>query len=396
MNRRKVRQRQRPAANSRPQKQAETFSGVVRDLNSQGLGVVARDDGRVFFVAGVWPDEAGLFEVTGTRGRIGFARALRLDTVSPDRVEAPCAHHGFSPAHCGGCPWQFISYAAQLRAKESRVAANLAGLCKDHGIAPIWGSEKTLGYRNRAQLKSDGQRLGYMAAGSRQIVDIQDCPILNEHNRATLRTLRERLPAREWRTRDRRGWTTLHIDDDVDAATVEPEQRRPFRQGNEAQNERMVTWLEEQLAASGERPGAVELFAGSGNFTRTLARHCSSVLAVDSFAPAVEQLGALQLQGVTARCVDLARREDISGLRRQVEGASLLLLDPPRDGFPKAKAFLEAATGGKTVLYISCDPATCRRDLEVFATKGFKLESVQPVDLYPQTPHVEMLTVLKR
>lgn len=387
---------QRSATKQRQSERSEPFSGAVRDLNSQGHGVVARDDGRVFFVPGVWPGEEGIFEVTGAKGRIGFARVLKFTHTSPDRIDAPCPHHGFSGEYCGGCPWQFMSYPAQLQAKTARVTSALAGLCEDKAIAPIWGSPQALGYRNRAQLKSDGKQLGYMAAGSRTIVDITDCPILNEQNRRTLADLRRRLPDPAWRPPRQRAWTTLHIDDDVDAATIMPEQRRPFRQGNTEQNQRMTRWLDAQLAALQASPAAVELFAGSGNFTQVLARHCSRVLAVDSFAPAIEELAARKLCGVTATCADLARRDGVAELDAQCKNATLLVLDPPRDGFTEMETFLGRAAELTTVLYISCDLATYRRDAQVLLSNGFALEFVQPVDLFPQTPHVELLTVLRR
>lgn len=387
---------QRSAAKQRQGERSEPFSGSVRDLNSQGHGVVARDDGHVFFVPGVWPGEEGVFEVTGTKGRIGFAQALKLTHPSPDRVDPPCPHHGFSGEYCGGCPWQFMSYPAQLQAKAARVTSALAGLCQDELIAPIWGSPQALGYRNRAQFKSDGKQLGYMAAGSRNIVDITACPILNERNQQTLADLRQRLPEPAWRPARQRAWSTLHIDDDVTADTITPEQRRPFRQGNTEQNQRMIQWLEAQLAALNAPPAAVELFAGSGNFTQVMAKYCSSVLAVDSFAPAIEELAARELRGVTATCADLARRDGVSQLDAQCENATLLVLDPPRDGFAEMGSYLTRAVELTTVLYISCDLATYRRDAQVLLASGFTLESVQPVDLFPQTPHVELLTVLRR
>jgi 23S rRNA (uracil1939-C5)-methyltransferase len=249
----------------------DEFEADVRDLTSAGLGVVAHPSGRVFFARGVWPGERGTFAITALKGRAGEAALIELLERSPARATPACVHHGVTADACGGCPWQFVSYDAQLVAKQQRIEKHLAPLLAPGSVAPIWPSPEELGYRNRAQLKSDGQRLGYLAAASRNIVDVDDCPILNEHNRGTLRALRAELPKRAWRPRRGRDWTTIDIDDDVDAQGAGVNRRRPFRQGNSAQNERMRQWLADTVSSLGAVGQVLELYAGSGNFTDVLA-----------------------------------------------------------------------------------------------------------------------------
>ena len=141
----------------------------------------------------------------------------------------------------------------------------------------------------------------------------------------------------------------------------------------------------------------MELYAGSGNLTRELAAAgCSPVTAVDSFAPAVASLEKANLPGVHALCADLERDSLEATLIDALGPARLLLLDPPRDGAPNLQRFLSAATALHEIIYISCDLATYARDFKTLLEAGFEPVEIQPIDLFPQTPHVEVLTRLRR
>ena len=378
-------------------RRAEHFEGEVRDLGSSGHGIVAHPSGRVFFVPGVWVGERGEFEITELKGRSGHARLIRLSESSPSRITPPCLHHGFNSASCGGCPWQFMDYAEQLRAKAQRVQRAVAKLDAAAVVQDIWGSPDVLGYRNRAQFKTDGKRLGYVAAGSRSLVDIDDCLVLNEANRQTLSELRAQLPNPQWRAPRGRDWTTLEIDDDLRSADIESNQRTPFRQGNSAQNTRMQAWLAQQLGTGEVTSPVVELFAGAGNFTQVMVEQgFGQIVAVDSFGPAIATLESRSYRGVVTRHQDLWRAGAAQALATELAAARTLVLDPPRDGLKTIDDFLQRCAALQKIIYISCDVATWARDAGIAARHGFALEQVQPLDLFPQTPHVELLTVLSR
>jgi len=381
----------------RPLRVGDRFSGAVRDLSSSGDGVVAHANGQVFFVPGVWTGEAGEFQITAFKGRSGTARLLTLLEPSPWRVEPPCPHHGFERNHCGGCAWQFVAYEQQLQAKQERLRRALVGLDDEEALRPIWGSPETLGYRNRAQLKSDGRRLGFVARGSNDIASIDDCLVLNTANRKTLAALVARLPNRDWQAERRKTWTTLDIDDEIDEQAVVPNLRRPFRQGNSAQNRRMQAWLAEQLREIGPGGPVLELFAGSGNFTEVLADATpAAIIAIDSFAPAVHQLEQRSLPGVVTRVLNLSRAEAAGEIARQLADAELLVLDPPREGLRHSEEFLRAGKKLRNAIYISCDLATFVRDCRHFLNAGFRLIELQPLDMFPHTPHIETLALLRR
>lgn len=373
------------------------FEGEVRDLSSNGQGVVTHPGGRVFFVPGVWRGERGLFEIDSLKGRMGFARMVSLSEHSPGRRSPACPHHGFAEENCGGCPWLFMDYEEQLQRKELRVQAMLQTLNTGVEASTIWPSPEEFGYRNRAQFKSDGRQLGYVAGGSREIAPITDCLVLNEKNRHTLSSLRSQLPNKAWKPTGAKRWTVLHVDDAIGAEQVAINERRPFRQGNSAQNLRMRDWLQKQILDLQGPATVLELFAGSGNFTEVLVTAgCQSIVAVDSFRPAVEALRRRSLAGVTALCSDLGRSSSANDIKEALSVAQLLLLDPPREGLKNISDYLALAPQLHTIIYISCDLATLTRDLQIAMEHNFCLQQAQPLDLFPQTPHIEVLTVLRR
>ncbi|MFT7288090.1 MAG: 23S rRNA (uracil1939-C5)-methyltransferase [Halieaceae bacterium] len=394
---RSAQRRRTPTPPPAQARKGERFAGEVRDLNSAGEGVVAHSTGRVLFVVGVWPGESGQFEITEIRGRAGRARLLSLENASAHRSAPPCPHYGLGNTDCGGCPWQFMAYEQQLQAKQERLQRVLLKLGVAGSLCPIWAAPEPFGYRNRTQLKTDGKKLGFVARASNTIAPIEDCLILNEKNRETLSQLRKQLPNPQWRPAKGKPWSALHLDDHVDAEALLVNERRPFRQGNSAQNTRMKNWLAEQLQALDGPANAVELFAGSGNFTEVLAAAgMRKIVAVDNFGPAVQALEKKGYSNLITRVENLGRDGAAAALEKELADAELLLLDPPRDGLRGTAQFLSRMGRLRDVIYISCDLATFSRDLVAFMDAGFSLTLIQPLDLFPQTPHLETMAVLRR
>lgn len=373
------------------------FEGTVRDLASDGRGVVGHPDGRTFLVSGVWLGEAVRVQPTGQRGSTGFGVAAAILEAAPERRTPPCPHHGFTPQHCGGCPWQFVDYTAQCRAKHQRIADLLGRMAVDSGVLqPLVPAPSEWHYRNRAQFKTDGERLGYLPGGSHQIVDVEHCGVLSPVNANTLAGLRARLPEADWRPvrRARARWHTIDIDDAIEGFQLD--RRLSFRQGNSAQNRVMQDWLRGVVQPLDRAAPVVELFCGDGNFTGVLAEHFQTVLGVEGDREALDRLDGQGLEGVSTKPCNLFEPDAVSGLVRRLRDTRILVLDPPRDGLPTREILLGAMKKLEVILYISCDPATWARDCADFLDRGFALTEVVPLDLFPQTPHVELLSFLER
>lgn len=375
-------------------KHESVFEGRVRDLTSDGRGVVSHPDGRTFFVPGIWLNEVAEIRVVGRQGKVGLGQVVTLKQADPQRRLASCSHHGYDTDHCGGCPWMFMSYEAQSSAKLRRLDSALAGLGSHLVQADeLLAAPEELGYRNRAQLKTDGARLGYLAAGTRTLVDIAACPILSVRNAEMLTALRAELPNSAWRVRGQQ-WQTIDIDDSLNTPSMR--KRLPFRQGNSRQNTVMRDWLARVIAPIPEDASVLELFAGSGNFTEILAAHFRTVVAVEGDDKALRHLSEIAPDRIQAHALNLFSEPAVERWISQISDARVLVLDPPREGLKVRAPFLRAMTELETVIYVTCDIATWARDCRDFMAEGFSLARVTPLDLFPQTPHLEVLSVLSR
>jgi len=377
-----------------------TFDGQVRGLSSEGLGIVNHPDGRVFFVAGTWPGDEGSFTITRVEKRYGYAEIASVTKTSADRVEVPCVYQGYGPSHCGGCPWMIGSYESQLQHKEHRVrhALDRAKLINEKtDFKTIRGSEKFFAYRNRAQFKSDGARLGFVADSSHEIIDIKECLVLNEKMQSNLSGLRATLPNSAWKPVGQYQWNFLDADDDVEAQGIELNRRRPFKQGNVAQNEYMRSWLRDQVAPLKRDGRVLELFCGSGNFTSIFVDlKFKEIVAIEVAKDALEKLDAKGWPTVKTFALDLAHPKFMEGLATRNKSTKYLFLDPPREG-AKGVEKLAAGLGSlEKIFYVSCNTATFVRDASALASLGFHLSEVQAVDLFPHTSHVEVLSVLTK
>ena len=377
------------------------FLGKVKDLASDGRGVISHPSGKTFFVPGVWLGEEGEFKVIGLKGRIGFAELVELSVVSKQRVNSvECEYHGHSVKSCGGCPWMFMDYKAQLSAKQKRIEQTFSRLNIITNILPIIPSEQIYSYRNRAQLKTNGKQLGFVAAKSNKIIDVKQCRILSEVNNKTIYELRQTLPNSIWQPSKRNQWTTIDIDETVKLNNVAINQRLPFIQANTCQNNIMKKWLLNKLDLCDRKEKIVELFCGSGNFTMAIANMgFENIVAAEVVDSAVAHLNKALISNdfnnVDAFVVDLFDEKAFKKFVGEHKDAEILVLDPPRDGLKCNTGLFSKKNKLRRVFYISCDLATLFRDVQLFVEQGFKVTEIQPLDMFPHTPHIESMVALE-
>lgn len=370
------------------------FTAAIRALSHKGHGVVDHPDGRVFFVKGTWPGDAGVFRVSASAQSYDFADLVSLTETSAARVAAPCPHRG----SCGGCPWMMVSYDEQVAAKEQRVTF----LLEKNGITPeqrypLIRSPEVWGYRNRAQFKTDGARIGYVTEGTNNLAPIDDCLILNPPMRSLLRDMRATLPNAAWAPTGQHPWSYLDVDDQQTLGDVVVNRRRPFRQGNSAQNDAMKAWIIGALEHKRRDLPVLEAFCGSGNFTEALSRAgFTNILAAEVRGSAIQELTAKALPGVRIMEIDMTEKGVWQQLARRQPHAKILLVDPPREGIEKRRGLYKYLDNLETILYVSCEPTTWARDVKDFLQHGWRVAQVTPLDLFPHTPHVELLSVLVR
>lgn len=382
------------------------FTGTITHLSQKGLGVVKNAQNNMsYFVYGTWPGDVGEFEVIDkplNNKKFAFARLARLIHPSAQRQTPPCPHADVSLAEqaCTGCPWMIADYISQLEQKRKRFvyALQRAGFDTNQlDIGPVHPSPQLYGYRNRCQLKTDGQQLGFVSENSYQIAPISDCIVLNDTCRKLLKATLQRLPNPAWQAQTDDNWLLIELDDDMQPEEIQANRKRPFKQGNPEQNDRMRAWLNEKLACNPHLGKVVELFSGSGNFTPIIAAsNCTEVIAYESDDQAIQALKAKNLAKVTVQTADLFNPLIWRKLQKHVHDAATLVLDPPRAGLKKHQGFFSSFTALKTILYISCNPETFARDAWFFHQYGWTINDTQLIDLFPHTPHIEILAEFEK
>lgn len=363
---------------------------TIEDLAFGGEGV-ARLNGFVLFILFVIPGEQVEVEILELKKHFGRAKLVRLITAAPERVQPECAYFGA----CGGCQYQHVDYPAQLRFKHKQVAdlfQRLSGIASEL-IEPVIPCPQPYGYRNRIMIRSQWNKpeqklnLGFIRADCGLVEDIETCKIAEPALNEQITYVRQHPPPK--------GGIKVVL-------RIPPEDwevpAHSFFQNNFFLLPELVRVVRETLRAGGSRH-LVDLYCGVGFFGIELAGAVESFVGVecDQLAIAAARRNA-QRRGVTNGEFIAARVEE--ALPQLVERfsapATTVLIDPPRKGCQPATLELLRSVRPAQVLYVSCHPATMARDLNILGAAGvFKLRRVTPLDMFPQTQHVECVADLR-
>jgi 23S rRNA (uracil1939-C5)-methyltransferase len=407
----------------------------IESLAAGGDGV-GRVRGKVCFVPFTAPGDE--IAATVVREARDFIRAIlgEVERPGPARREPCCPLHG----RCGGCSWLHVDEAAQVEAK-SRFLGRAIG----RDACEIRAAIRPLGYRRVARLHFEpGRRcapsLGFFAAAGREVVALERCPVLDPAMERALGPIRDALLAPigapvELRLVAAAPGVAVTVDSPgplpaafyaaaeelvpgslaavaarVDGVTthvagpscvaVEGGDGAPllvpsssFGQAHAEVNRALASAVAGWAAELGCRRG-LELHSGAGNLTTVLAPHVGSLAAVEldrlACAAARENLAARGLGRVEVLCGDAIAAYDRLGAR-----ADIVVMDPPRTGSAELARRL-AGGGHRAVIYVSCDPATLRRDLGHLAAGGWAVARCVGFDMFPQTAHLEAAVLLER
>jgi 23S rRNA (uracil1939-C5)-methyltransferase len=365
------------------------------DAMTYGGAALGRVEGKAIFVTGGLPGEIVRVAVEEDRPRstrAHFARARLLEVIepSPDRITPRCPHFGWGTASCGGCHWQHIDYAAQLRFKTAIVREQLQriGRIPDPPVRDIIPSPAPWQYRNHAQFHVTPQgELGFQAARSHRVVPIDQCLILE----ASLQAWLQAQPQVDHSGERRRSVRASDLQFQIANVKfhVSPDS---FFQVNTSLIETLVDRVLAQLELS-KTDTVLDAYCGVGLFSRFIAPQVTRVIGIESSSSAQADF-AINLAGYANVEFHLGRVEQIvPTITAQLNAA---LFDPPRAGCgPQVMDALVAQQIDRVVL-VSCDPATLARDVRALLDRQYMLIEVQPIDLFPQTYHIETSAVLQR
>jgi 23S rRNA (uracil1939-C5)-methyltransferase len=408
---------------------------TLTDLASGG-DAIGRLEGRVVFVPFGLPGEEVVVELVEERRDFARGRIVQLLKPSPDRVEAPCPYYG----ECGGCSLQHADYSAQLEFKRRVVVEQLrrighfgeaAGL-----VLPTIGMISPWEYRNHARF-TVGRRFGELCfthKGSHRLMRIDRCLLMQPAINEALSQIQGHLTGfKGHQVALRHGANTgdLLINPALAAVpelasgqtSIEEElfgrrfriaapaffqvntrrEARPIPAGLQPPSwplppdglsmaEILVLAVNDRLAQTGAEV-LVDAYTGVGTFAILLAPDAGKVIGIEESSAAVKDArhnaaGVENVEFVEGKTEDVLPK---LGVRPDA-----VVLDPARVGCQPAvlEALVELEV--PRVVYVSCDPATLARDLAILTARGFRLENVQPLDMFPQTYHVEAVALLTR
>lgn len=342
----------------------------IGDVAFGGKGV-GRLDGKAIFIP---------FTIDGEKVRAKIAREKRnfaeaeLESVieqSTHRVEPRCPYFGL----CGGCSYQHISYDHQLEIKSRQVESALNRIAKLEAISlrPIVPSPAEYGYRNRVTVHVKDRVVGYYQRESRRLLDIEHCPIAQPEVNAQLHALRASRP--------RDGHYTLRADD----------RPRVFTQTNDAVTDALVELVANAVPKSGEL--LVDAYCGAGLFAKYLRDRFTRVTGIewDRFAVDIARNNASAQENYICGNVD----KELLTILHHSPSDTVLIVDPPATGLSENARLAICEAPPENFVYIACNPATLARDIGAFG-ETFKVHSVTPLDMFPQTAEIEVVVHMQR
>jgi len=378
----------------------------------------------VFHFVGGLPGELVDLEVSWSLPRLGRKRArrtpppiVRLRRVveaSPERVAPVCDVFG----ECGGCQLQQMTYAAQLAWKTTRVRDLLRAAGFDEPpVQPAIGCEPPWNYRNHMRFGVDRDgRVGLTARGTHRVIPLSECPIaqprINEalaalaqepqpqpqalvrYGVATGQMLLQPAPLPATRALLEAAGLDLRdetMEEDLGGARY---RIRPssFFQTNTAQANVMARLALAELP-SGPEVTLVDAYCGVGVFARLMAERAGRVLAIEESASAVRDARWNLRDTPQVEIIQAKVEDDLPQRAERIDG---LIIDPPRAGCQRPVLDALVARRPPVAVYISCDPTTLARDLAYLCltTGAYRLRSVRPLDMFPQTAHIENIATL--
>jgi tRNA/tmRNA/rRNA uracil-C5-methylase (TrmA/RlmC/RlmD family) len=365
---------------------------TVGAVAAGGACVARADDGRVVFVRHALPGETVRVVVTSSGSRFLRADAVEVLAPSPDRVEPPCPFAG--PGRCGGCDWQHASPSAQLVLKTAAVEEQLRRVGGFSWSGAVEAVEPLLGWRTRVQW---ARGIGFHRHRSSALEVVDRCLIAApgaDLPPGELAAVVEVMAVEDQRVvvADGRPVGQPHgVRVPVRGRSFEVAGGGFWQVHREAPSVLSAAVLDGLAAQPGE--SVLDLYAGAGLFASLLGEAVGASGSV------------LAVEGSTRACADAARNTaDQPWVRvrtAQVEAAAvrrltadLVVLDPPRAGAGLEVSAALAALRPRALAYVSCDAASFARDLRVFLDAGWSVTSLRAFDLYPQTEHVELVTIL--
>lgn len=385
----------------------QTLEVTVQKIIPNGLGLCFAENLTVFVPLSVVGDKLRV-KIRKLQGKTAFAKIVEILEPSPERIEPKCVYFGT----CGGCDFQQMNYETQLEAKIGILRDSLKriGRIDFEDEIPIIPSPNQYNYRLRSQWHIDSRqkKIGYFKRQTHDVIDAKSCPILVPELENTLQDFQQNLDygtlfaemVNVEAASGENGEVSIYSDELIEQTNevfYELNDRRfyfnakSFFQGNKFLIEDLVETAIEN--ASGRT--ALDLYCGVGLFSLSMADKFEQVIGVEANKEAIKfaEKNAEHARILNTKFHDEKVRTFLS--ENNFNDLDFILIDPPRSGVKRKTLELIAALNSPNITYVSCNPSTLSRDLQILLENGCKIEKITAVDLFPQTHHVETVVKLK-
>lgn len=418
----------------------------ITDINSSGMGV-GRQNGVVVFVPYTITGEQVEMEIISTQKNYMTGKVSSIHKAHPERRTAPCPYYGL----CGGCNLMHMNYSQQISAKESIVKTTLERIGKiECKINPMICAKSEVNYRNKAAFPVKDNKIGYYHSQTHSIVAVEKCPLVDEninnvlwamkpfvksygngithivvrsiHNRTmviAVTNLKNYPYERELvkalsplnihsininyntnpkhilgkQTKTVFGYPTIPYTIMGNTFDVSP---TSFLQVNTSQTQKLYNTAISLLDLSDKQ--VIDAYCGIGTISLALARQAKKVIGIELNPDAISNAKAsAKINRITNAEFICAKCEDsIPKLLKGSTNKTVLFADPPRSGMDKNFINAIVASDIQDIVYISCNPATLSRDILLLSNYGYTPVSITPIDMFPNTAHVECIVLLSK
>ena len=405
-----------------------TYGGEAMGRLSDPTGA----GGRAVFVPFGLPGETVRIQLTQEKQNFARGEILEILKPSPDRITAKCKHF----TQCGGCHYQNLPYEKQQLAKADILRDQLQRIGKIENpiVQPTVASPKQWNYRNHVQFHlTDDGKVGFINARGNATLPIEECHLPEP----TIDTFRNDLQFESRMNLERvslRSGTdddlmlileseteeTPELEIEADISIVHIYEDHPvviagsnaltiqilgkdfhvsapsFFQVNTPMAEKMVQHLQAQLPTPDSQFTLIDLYCGVGLFSKFFASKYAKVIGIESATSSCEDFAINLDEFDNVELYEGAAEEILPALAPQLTEPIHMIVDPPRAGIDKFAIDAILQINPQVIAYVSCDPSTLARDAARLIKGGYTLQNVTPFDLFPQTYHIESISIFTR
>lgn len=363
---------------------------TITDLDHQGRGI-GRINSKIIFIPNTIPGEIVEVKITKDKKKFMEGKVVRFLKKSNDRIENKCPYY----PRCGGCQLLHMPYLKQLDYKQNKIKniLNRYGLEKVT-LKNIVASPNPLHYRNKAAFQNENHRLGYFEEESYHFIPIDNCLLLDERINENIKN----LPTNQGKVIVRSNQKEITYEEEKKVIHTIVDFKfivslPSFFQINDSVTPLLYGKVKEYLNPTKEDI-ILDLYCGTGTIGIFVSSSVKKVIGIEKCEEAV--LDAKE----NAKINNISNIEFICGdagveTKKLKENPTSIIIDPPRSGLNKETIDIILSLEPEKIVYVSCDPMTLVRDLNILKEK-YEIKEITPFDMFPNTYHVENVVLLMK